>query len=1011
MCGIAALFAYRDDAPRVERDELIVIRDHMASRGPDGSGEWFSADGRVGLGHRRLSIIDLSPSGAQPMFNQDRSLAIIFNGEIYNYGELRSQLLGKGYQFQSNSDTEVLLQLYAEKGEAMMQDLRGMYAFAVWDERRQGMLLARDPFGIKPLYYSDDGQTFRLASQVKALRAGGQIDLTPDPAGHVGYFLWGNVPDPYTLFKNIRSLPAGSTMWVGRDGARKPKVFCNVSTILADAEQMSDARCQMSRVSSREQLRSALCETVRYHMVADVPVGVFLSSGLDSTTIAALAAEQGENLRAVTLGFEEYRGTNADETPLAEHFAQRCGTTHQTVWVSRADFEAERDDLFKAMDTPSIDGVNTYFVSLAARRAGLKVALSGVGGDEFFASYPSFREIPRSVRFFKSFAHWRTFGSAVRYLSAPVLMRMTSPKYAGTFEYAGTYGGAYLLRRGMFMPWELPELLDPEIVREGWAELQSLVRLDETLDGIQSPRLKVSALEMQWYMRHQLLRDSDWAGMGHSLEIRVPFVDVDFLKQLAPRLSQADAPDKREMAAAASDLMTPEVLDRPKTGFQIPVREWLLHEVPESSMRGPASVHRGLRGWAKYVYHQHAGQSLLHPSAARSWPAPISKRPRGRSARGITANRRILVYRIGQLGDTIIALPAMRAVRAHCPDATIELLCDRHEHSGYVLAAEILEPTGIFDGFITYDLNRKRAVRRSQFIELIPTLRRKRFDTIVYLAPSQRTRQQIVRDRLFFRLVGITHFYGFRNFPILPRKLAGQSLPAVKSEGDLLLDRLAADGIDVPLPGGRSLDLSLSNRDEERVSQWLTGCPSDGGRRWIGVGPGCKQPVNRWSLENYAATMSRLMEKFDVWPVIFGGREDLEAGEFLLKRVARGYNAAGKLDVRTTAAAMRRCTLFVGNDTGTMHIASTAGIPCVGIYSARQWRGLWEPYTPLKRILRSEIECEGCGLSECVVRKMECLTRITPEMAVAACAEFLESETGGYHLSVRGNRIPKDVIA
>jgi len=231
------------------------------------------------------------------------------------------------------------------------------------------------------------------------------------------------------------------------------------------------------------------------------------------------------------------------------------------------------------------------------------VALSGVGGDELFATYPSFRDIPRTVSLLKPYANFLpTFGREFRIVSAPVIKRFTSPKYAGMFEYGGTYSGAYLLRRGMFMPWELPDLLDPEIVREGWAELQTLLRLDETLDGIRNSRLKISALELQWYMRHQLLRDSDWAGMGHSVEIRVPFVDVEFLKQIAPLLSRPDAPSKRDMAAAASKLLTPEVLDRPKTGFQIPVSDWLLSD----SRFRPAqdSRNRGLRGWAREVYSQ-----------------------------------------------------------------------------------------------------------------------------------------------------------------------------------------------------------------------------------------------------------------------------------------------------------------------------------------------------------------------------------------------------------------------
>src|SRR5207249_40744 len=282
MCGIAAIFAYGKSAPAVDRAEVIRMREQMFARGPDGEGEWFSEDGRIGLGHRRLTIIDLSPAGEQPMWNADRSLAIIFNGEIYNYRELRSQLSADGYQFRSHCDTEVLLALYETGGEAMLNELRGMYAVAIWDRNKEGLFLARDPFGIKPLYYSDNGHTFRVASQVKPLRDCGKIDLAPDPAGHVGYFLWGHVPDPYTMFRNIRTLPAGSSMWVDRNGPRSPRVFCSISCILADAER-SEARDQRSEVGGQKAvgqrlpytLREALAETVRYHLVADVPVGVF----------------------------------------------------------------------------------------------------------------------------------------------------------------------------------------------------------------------------------------------------------------------------------------------------------------------------------------------------------------------------------------------------------------------------------------------------------------------------------------------------------------------------------------------------------------------------------------------------------------------------------------------------------------------------------------------------------------------------------------------------------------
>jgi asparagine synthase (glutamine-hydrolysing) len=706
VCGIAAIFNYRTGEP-IDRGELNRIRDAMTPRGPEDAGDWLSSDGRIGLAHRRLSIIDLSPTGAQPMRNAEGTLLITFNGEIYNYRELRSDLEARGARFHGTSDTEVLVHLYEAEGQAMVNKLRGMYAFVLWDVRKRGLFLARDPFGIKPLYYSDDGRTLRAASQVKALLAGGHIDTAPEPAGHVGFFLWGHVPGPYTLYRGIKGLPAGATLWVDETGNKRERTFCSIPAILAEAEHSAQlsplpaAHSPLPAPGSRlpaahsplpapgsplpaprsplHALRPSLLDSVRHHLIADVPVGVFLSSGLDSTTVAALAAEHGSSLRTVTLGFEEFKRTANDETALAETVARQLGAVHQTIWVTRHDFQEHRRRLFASMDQPSTDGVNTYFVSLAAARTSLKVALSGLGGDELFGGYPSFREIPRAVRSLNPFAAsaMQPFNRAFRAVSAPLLKRFTSPKYAGIFEYGGSYSGAYLLRRSLFMPWELPALLDPQLVRQGWDDLQPLLRLEESMAGLTNPRLKVSCLEICWYMRSQLLRDSDWAGMAHSLEIRVPLVDIQLLRDLAPVLAGQNPPTKRQMAEAAfsrpnSSPLSPllsAVLDRPKTGFSIPVREWLSqglqdhgttdhgttdhgttdhgttdHGTPLSSLPSSLSYQRGLRGWARVVYTQFPGACLRAP---RSRPRPVVPWSRGPvvpwSRRAVVPPRRILV--------------------------------------------------------------------------------------------------------------------------------------------------------------------------------------------------------------------------------------------------------------------------------------------------------------------------------------------------------------------------------
>lgn len=594
MCGIAGIYAYDKDAPPVDREELIRIRDSMSARGPDGAGIRISMNNRVGLAHRRLSIIDLSDMGAQPMATADNRLHVVFNGEIYNYRELSASLETKGYRFRSTSDTEVLLHLYAEYGADMVHHLQGMYAFAIWDERRHVLFLARDPFGIKPLYYADDGKTFRFASQVKALLEGGRVSLTPEPAGHVGFFLWGSVPEPYTSYKGIRSLPAGSSLLIDGNHRHVSKIFFKLASVLeAGKEQTGEIVGKDTSVC----LRDAVRESVHQHLVADVPVGVFLSSGLDSTTLAALVAEIAPaSLKTVTLGFNEYKDTLNDETRLAEQVANRYGAEHKTRWISRSTFQEKLPNLLAAMDQPSIDGVNTYFVSLVTAQTGLKVALSGLGGDELFAGYPSFRDIPRTVRVLSPLRSIPFLGKGFRLITGSLLKRFTSPKYAGLLEYGTSYGGAYLLRRGLFMPWELSSIMDPDMAREGWRELQPLIHLEETITGVSRDRLRVSALELAWYMRNQLLRDADWASMAHSLEIRVPFLDTKLLRKLAPLFWLDTPPTKRDMANTLVHELPPEILNRPKTGFSIPVREWLAEAL------GNNAAARGLRGWAIRVH-------------------------------------------------------------------------------------------------------------------------------------------------------------------------------------------------------------------------------------------------------------------------------------------------------------------------------------------------------------------------------------------------------------------------
>lgn len=336
----------------------------MAVRGPDGAATWIAKDGLLGLAHRRLAIIDLTDAAAQPMRDPATGNVVVFNGEIYNYRELKRELQAAGYRFRSDSDTEVLLHLYARHGESMVERLRGMFAFAIWDARAQKLLLARDPLGIKPLYYADDGKTLRFASQVKALVAGG-VDGAPSAAGMAGFFLWGHVPEPWTWADAVRAVPSGCMLSVerGKPVAAPRRYFDLREEILAAEHSAPPSRDVIDEVLA------AVEDSVRQHLVADVAVGAFLSSGRDSTLIATLAARHsGEPLRTLTLGFDEYRGTPNDEGPVAERVAELLGTAHTTRIVRREDFEAARQEILDAMDQPSIDGVNTWFVARAAAK-------------------------------------------------------------------------------------------------------------------------------------------------------------------------------------------------------------------------------------------------------------------------------------------------------------------------------------------------------------------------------------------------------------------------------------------------------------------------------------------------------------------------------------------------------------------------------------------------------------------------------------------------------------------
>jgi asparagine synthase (glutamine-hydrolysing) len=604
MCGVNGIFAYHSASSMPAESELIATREAMRARGPDGSGVWWSTDRRCGLGHRRLSIIDLSERAAQPMVSDDGRLVVVFNGEIYNYPVLREELEADGVRFQTTSDTETLLHLYARYGDKMVHRLRGMFALAIWDEERRGLFLARDPYGIKPLYTANDGWTFRFASQVKALLAGQGVSRDPELAGVVGFHLFGSVPEPFTLYREVRALPAGHTQWIDAGGPGESRPFVNLAAVLADGAQNPVPQAEFPQL-----LQASVLESVKAHLLADVEVGVFLSAGVDSGALLGLMRDAGhEETRAITLAFEEFSGTDDDEAPLAACVAERYGARHVVRRVSQQEFRDDLPTILEAMDQPSIDGVNTWFVAKAAREVGLKVALSGLGGDELLAGYPSFIDLPRWRRRFGLLAAMPGLGRLARLTLqriAPEIGR-ARPKALGLLEYADSWAGLYLLRRGLFLPHELSQVMDPEIAREGLRRLKPLRGITAGLVPDPGSHVaRISTLESSCYMRNQLLRDVDWAAMAHGVEVRVPLVDLKLLKSMAPAIGGLlPGAGKAALAKAPKIPLPDEIVSRAKTGFGVPTESWMdavagAHQLPT----GRTKETRGLasRRWSRVV--------------------------------------------------------------------------------------------------------------------------------------------------------------------------------------------------------------------------------------------------------------------------------------------------------------------------------------------------------------------------------------------------------------------------
>jgi asparagine synthase (glutamine-hydrolysing) len=550
MCRIAGIVS--DSLGQAKIKSLVTIMcNAMQHGGPDDEGFFEDTAGGIGFGHRRLSIIDLSKNGHQPMVSAGQKVWITFNGEIYNYRELKHQLQTLGVSFVTETDTEVILQAYLYWGPAAFSKLRGMFAFALYDTFKEEVFLVRDTSAIKPLYYSTEKGQLVFASEIKAFKAAG-LSNTADERWPVWLLAYGHIPEPHTTLKNVFSLPKGHYLhW------KKNKTY----TITNYAETGSN-HFITDLDAAEESIREGLQMAVNRQLIADAPIGVFLSGGIDSSIITLLAnSNKQQNLKTISLYFDE---KTYDESQYQNAVLSKIQGENFKHLVKEKDFEDNFEQIKKAMDMPTTDGINSWFISKYAHDNGLKAVLSGIGADELYGGYPSFNRI-------KKLSYLSSLPKPL--LWATNIIRVNNYNRLAYLAY-GHPAADYLFLRGLFSPTDIARIIDIDS-----RQLQDILFGDIAIPQL-GPynELHASWFETNLYMQNQLLRDCDVMSMSHGLEVRVPFLDEDFIKvtqQIHPQLRFNKGRPKKILVDSFKNLLPEKVWNRPKMGFTFPLQQWM----------------------------------------------------------------------------------------------------------------------------------------------------------------------------------------------------------------------------------------------------------------------------------------------------------------------------------------------------------------------------------------------------------------------------------------------------
>ncbi len=582
MCGIAGAISLGQSDFRVSEEYLTRMRDTLAHRGPDGAGNWISADGRVGLGHRRLSIIDLSNAAAQPMTNEDGSLWVSFNGEIYNHAEIRRELLAcGGHQFRTDhSDTEVILHAYEQWGTDCLHRFRGMFAFALWDGKQQELWLVRDRIGIKPLYYSVHHGRLTFASEIKALLTDPQQTRALNTRALYHYMSFLTTPPPATLFDGIYKLPAGSWLKVRRDGSIEKQTWWDVWDFARPIDTTDED--QIAR-----RVLDELRQSVELRKISDVPVGVFLSGGLDSSTNTALFAEsKNARLSTFTIGYQGDNASYPNECRYARQVADMFGAEYHERLLSIGDLIDFLPQMAAMQDEPLADPVcvPVYYVSELARRAGVVVCQAGEGADELFCGYPLWKRHLQLER-----AHRLPVPNLLKRAGLAglgALGKQDSPYYEwlrrGTKGQAIFWGGAEV-----FTHEHKARLFSPRVLNEldgisSWEVIEPYYQRFQEAAWEKSPLHWMSYLDLKLRLPELLLMRIDKMSMGVGLEARVPFLDhkfVEYVMSIPAEIKLRGGVLKSLLKRSVRGVLSDDLIDRPKQGFGVPIYDWFFREL------------------------------------------------------------------------------------------------------------------------------------------------------------------------------------------------------------------------------------------------------------------------------------------------------------------------------------------------------------------------------------------------------------------------------------------------